>query len=195
MDTAVDLPSGLKLERLGDEPGARHTAARTFCLGVIKEFYGFDYRPDWHGDLDSLEKPAAQCHFSTVNRGAFWMATEPNGSIAASAGIKRLSWHPNVLESLPGRYPRPEVVATLMRAYVRKDLRGGGVGRMLSNICEREARRLGYETIYLHASADAVATIAFWTARGYTPIGAFGFSMHFDKSLRQERPSSLLAPI
>jgi GNAT superfamily N-acetyltransferase len=184
MTTVTTPPAGLTLYRLSDTPGPDHTAARAFCLGVIKEFYGFDYRPDWHGDLDSLKKPAAQCHFSAANRGAFWTLTDAGGNIVATTGIKTLSWHPNVLESLPGRYPRPDTVATLMRAYVRKDLRGSGIGRYLNTLCEGEARRLGYTTLYLHASSDTPATIAFWTKRGYAPIGAFGFSTHFDKPLR-----------
>ena len=176
-------PHGLTVARLGDVPGPEHTAARTFCLAVIKEFYGFDYRPDWHGDLDSLEKPAAASHFSTPNRGAFWTLRGPDGRLAATTAVKRLAWHPNVLEALPGRYPRPETVATLMRAYVRKDLRGAGIGRFLNVLCETEARRLGYATLYLHANSDTPATIAFWTARGYAPIGSFGVSTHFDKPL------------
>lgn len=28
--------------------------ARAFCLQIIKEFYGIDYNPAWHADLDSL---------------------------------------------------------------------------------------------------------------------------------------------
>ena len=181
--SATESPAGLIVKRLDDVTGVEHTAARTFCLGVIKEFYGFDYRPDWHGDLDSLEKPTDLNHFSAANRGAFWTLSDADGNIAATTGIKRLSWHPNVLESLPGRYPAPEKVATLMRAYVRKDLRGSGIGRYLTTLCENEARHFGYATLYLHASSDTPATIAFWTARGYQPIGTFGFSTHFDKPL------------
>lgn len=184
MPTAAAPPPGLTLGRLSDTPGTAHTAARTFCLGVIKEFYGFDYRPDWHADLDSLEKPAGVNHFSAANRGAFWTLTDADGHIVATTGIKKLTWHANVLEALPGRYPHPEKVATLMRAYVRKDLRAGGIGRYLSALCEAEARRLGYETLYLHANSDTPATIAFWTARGFAPIGTFGVATHFDKPLR-----------
>ena len=173
----------LTLTRLADTLGAEHAAARTFCLGVIAEFYGFAYRPDWHHDLDSLTKSAAESHYSAANKGAFWTLTQPDGALAATAGIKALTWHPNVLASLPGRYPAPAAVATLMRAYVRKDRRGGGLGTQLNTLCENEARRLGYTTLYLHASSDTPATIDFWTARGYTPLGKFGFSTHFDKPL------------
>ena len=183
MASVARSPSGLILNRLGDVPGPEHSAARAFCLCVIKEFYGFDYRPDWHADLDSLQMPAAQSHFSSLNAGALWTLNEAGGAAIATAGIKRLTWHPNVLASLPGRYPRPEKVATLIRAYVRKDLRGRGIGRFLCSLCEEEARRLGYETIYLHANADAAPTIEFWKSRGYTPLGDFGDSTHFDKPL------------
>ena len=182
-DLLPELPAGLQLSRLPDRPDAAHAAARAFCLEVIREFYGFEYREDWHADLDSLRLPAAENQFSTANRGAFWTLTAADGAIVATTGIKRLTWQPKIVAALADRYPHPERVATLVRAYVRKDQRGRGLGRWLNHLCEAEARRLGFADLYLHASSDAPATIGFWKANGYTDIGEFGFSTHFDKRL------------
>jgi GNAT superfamily N-acetyltransferase len=180
-------PTGLVLERLGDQPGAAHAEARSYCLGVIKSFYGFDYRSDWHGDLDSLTRDARNNHYSAANRGAFWTLRDKSSAIVATAGIKRLGWHQNILDQFPERYRDAASVATLMRAYVREDQRGHGLGTWLNALCESEAATLGYRTLYLHASSDTQATIAFWTARGYADIGRFGFSTHFDKPLAPRR--------
>jgi len=68
-------PHGLTLSPLRDEPGPQHAEARAFCLAVIKEFYGFDYNPDWHADLDGLLLSSEQNRYSRLNRGAFLRPT------------------------------------------------------------------------------------------------------------------------
>jgi GNAT superfamily N-acetyltransferase len=177
-------PHGLHLSRLEDTPGAAHDAARRFCLETIKEFYGFDHRTDWHLDLDSLLLTAVENHYASVHRGAFWTLRDASGTLLATAGIRHLGWKPGILEMFPGRYERGEDIASLWRVYVRKDQRGRGLGRWLTALAEDAAARLGYETMYLHATSDAAATLAFWRATGYRLIGTCDSSTHFDKRLR-----------
>ena len=176
-------PFGLTLSLLADAPSSAHAAARQFCLDVIKEFYGFDYRPDWHHDLDTLLLPPAENHYGAANRGAFWTLCEPDGTLIATAGIRGLWWKPNLVQEFAARYPDPGKIGSLWRVYVRKDWRGRGLGKWLSFMAEDEAYWRGYTTMYLHASADAAATIAFWKSAGYANIGESGFSTHFDKPL------------
>lgn len=168
---------------MSDTPGAEHAEAYRFCLGTIKEFYGFDYRPDWHADLDSLLLPAAENHYSRQHAGAFWTLRDQSGAIVATAGIRHLAWKPNIVQMFPDRYRRGEDVASLWRVYVRKDRRGQGIGRRLTALSEAEAARLGYQTMYLHATSDALATIAFWRRVGYEFIRACETSSHFDKRI------------
>lgn len=109
------------LVRLGDDPDPLHDRARTFCLSVIKEFYSFDYRPDWHADLDSLLRPAAESQYSAINRGAFWIVTDPeNGDIVATAAIKGMGWKPALCEALADRYPQIQQIGSVWRVYVKK---------------------------------------------------------------------------
>ena len=190
----TDAPSGLTLRRLPDIPGPEHAQARAFCLGVIKEFYGFDYRADWHGDLDSLLEPAHANQFSALNRGAFWTLHAPGGAIAAATAIKRLGWQPKIAAAFAERYRDPEKTATLVRAYVSKERRGRGIGRWMNALCEREARSFGYTDLYLHANTGTPATIGFWKASGFAEIGDFGFSTHFDKSLAGDQPDAASLP-
>lgn len=166
--------------RLADQPGRDHREARAFCLAVIKEVYGFDHRADWHADLDSLLRPSPESQFSTINRGAFWVLRDDTDAIIATAGIKRLDWQPHLVAALGARYPDPGAVATLVRAYVRADRRGRGIGARLNARCEEEARRLGYDRIYLHANTGSAAA-RFWRGRGYGEFGRMEFSTHFDK--------------
>ena len=161
-----------------------HAEARQFCLETIKEFYGFEHRPDWHADLDALLLPAAQNHYSRRHRGAFWTLRDESGELVATAGIRHLGWKPNILAMFPDRYPRGEDIASLWRLYVRKDQRRHGLGRRMTALSEAEAVRFGYRTMYLHASSDALATIAFWRSMGYRWIATHEMSAHFDKPLQ-----------
>jgi GNAT superfamily N-acetyltransferase len=179
----VDAPHGLTLALLPDDSGEQHKAARQFCLDVIKEFYGSDYRVDWHADLDSLTLGPEQSWFSARNRGAFWTLSAPDGSLVAAAGLYCLTWKPKLAAALATRYPDPEQVTQLVRVYIRKDQRGRQIGRWLNMLAEAEARRLGFATLYLHASADTAATIGFWRGRGYAEIATIEATTHFDKSL------------
>lgn len=174
----------LTLTRLTDDTTPLHTATRAFCLTVIEEVYGFAYRPDWHADLDSLLRVGGDNQYAAVNRGAFWVAHTEDGALAATIGIKHLDWQPALLAALASRYPDPASVATLTRAYVRQDLRGQGMGRWLTALCEDMATSLGYRTVYLHTNADAAAATRFWTREGWREFGNFGFSTHFEKHLQ-----------
>lgn len=89
----------------------------------------------------------------------------------------------DILAMFPDRYALGEDVASIWRVYVRKDLRGNGLGRWLTALCEREATRLRYRTMYLHATSDAHATVSFWPAVGNRIIDANAETTHFDKRL------------
>jgi GNAT superfamily N-acetyltransferase len=168
---------------LPEEPARDYAEARQFCLDTIMEFYGFGYRHDWHADLDSLLLPWVENHYSRHHAGAFWTLRDTVGDVVATAGIRHLAWKPNIVAMFPQRYARGEEIASLWRVYVRKDRRGHGLGRWLTELCEKEAVRLGYGTLYLHASSDAPATLGFWQAVGYRFVGTCETSTHFDKQI------------
>jgi ribosomal protein S18 acetylase RimI-like enzyme len=185
MTTAIGIsaPAGFRLAQLPDDPSRDHADARQFCLETIKEHYGFDYRREWHVDLDSLLLPPIENHYSRHHRAAFWILRNQAGEIAATAAIRHLGWKPNIVAMFPERYPRGEDIASIWRVYVRKDLRRHGLGRWLTALCEQEATRLEYRAMYLHATSDARATIAFWQSVGYRIIEADAETTHFDKPL------------
>ncbi len=175
--------TGMTLSPLPEMSGSQRAAARRFCLDVIREFYGTDYRPDWHADLDSLTRDDPQCWFSSQNRGAFWVVRDTAGDIIATAGVYILRWKPNLVAALADRYPNPETIPQLVRVYVRKDQRGRGIGRWLHDLSEAEAVRLGFATLYLHASASTPATLRFWGRQGFVEFANADGTAHFDKAL------------
>lgn len=180
----MQLPSNLQLTRLSGSQTPAHAAARQFCLETIKEHYGFDYNPDWHFDIDSLLRPEADNHYAEQNRGIFWVVTNEKAELLATIGVRGLWFKPALVEAFRERYPEPEKVGSLWRLYVRKDQRGQGLGTKLNRLVEEESLKLGYTNMYLHATSDAVATIAFWKSVGYESIGEWDQSTHFDKKLQ-----------
>lgn len=179
----MEFPQGLTLALLSGSAAPAHVAARRFCLDTIKEFYGFDYNPDWHVDIDSLLRPEAETHYAAPNRGAFWTLSDTAGDIVATVGVRGLWYKPAIVEAFRDRYTDPGKVGSLWRLYVRKDLRGQGLGKKLNRLVEEEAVKLGYSSMYLHASSDAAAAIGFWKSVGYEDLGEYEFSTHFDKKL------------
>lgn len=173
----------LGVSRLGAEAGPEGEAARGFCLAIIEEVYGFGYRADWHADLDALRAPAPDTPYVRANRGVFLALREADGGIAATAGVQALAHKPAIVARLAGRYPDPSRVAHLTRVYVRRDLRGTGLGRGLVAIAEGEAAALGYGRAYLHAHAAHPAALRFWRGRGYAAIGTADDHVDFDKPL------------
>lgn len=180
--TDLEFSPDFRLSLLADS-GGKGGQARQFCLDVIKEFYGFDYRPDWHGDLDSLLLPPTGNHFSDLHRGAFWTVENGQGEIVATTGIRHLGWKPNCAALFFDLYGDGTGIASLWRQYVRKDMRGRGLGKKLAALCENEGLSRGYQRMYLHASSHASATVGFWKSRDYVAIADDGETIHFDKPL------------
>lgn len=167
----------IRMTKLPDEPDERHDAARSYCMGIIKDFYNIEYTPAWHADLDSLLTSNSLNWYSSLNRGAFWLCQNAGGDIVGTCGIYDMMWKPRTLNRLHSHYPEGSNICQLSRMYIREDMRGRGIGRRLEVAAAAEAERLGYEDIYLHADFKAVSTLGFWDACGYVRIG-------YDKELQ-----------
>lgn len=179
----TDVPLGLRLTRPLEEAADRRAEARRFCLDVIKAFYGFDYRQDWHADLDSLVADDEACWFSAANRGVFWVLRDDWDRIVATAALYTLDRKPGLAKAFANRYPDAGEIPQLVRVYVAAERRGQGIGGWLSDLAEAEAVRLGFRTLYLHASAETPATLAFWRSRGFAEFANGDGTAHFDKRL------------
>ena len=177
-------PPGLNCTSVPAAPHGLRAAVRRFCLATIKDVYGTDYRADWHSDLDLLADEGAASWFGAHDRGAFWALTTARGEIVATAGLYRLARKPALAAAFSARYPDPGNVAQLVRVYVGESHRGKRLGCWLSAFAESEARRLGFGTLYLHASSDRAEAIRFWQGSGFTAFASGDGTTHFDKALR-----------
>lgn len=175
----------------GSEDRAVYTAAREFCLEMIRDTYAIDYNPVWHADLDSLVKPADDNWYSAANRGAFCVVHDAQNRLIATGGLHGFSLKPATANRLGHRYPNHAEVCQLVRVYLRPQLRGQGLGTRIVALLEQRATQLGYITSYLHADAEANATLNFWQRCHYREFGRFSYpangrtdtSVDFDKTL------------
>lgn len=165
--------------------------ARTFCLRIIRDFYGIDYNSDWHADLDSLTGPAKNGWYSPQNGGGFRIVRDDAGTIIATGGLYDLARKPATSARLSERYGAQKI-CQIARVYLDPALRGKGLGSRIVSALEADARVLGYDIAYLHADAQTPATLAFWASRGYREFGRFSYpspsggtdtSVDFDRAL------------
>ncbi|MEB2843616.1 GNAT family N-acetyltransferase [Endobacterium cereale] len=165
--------------------------AQTFCLRIIRDFYGIEYNSDWHADLDSLTGSAESGWYSSQNGGGFRIVRDEVGNIIATGGLYNLARKPGTSARLAGRYGDRKI-CQIARVYLDPAIRGKGLGSRIVSELEADARALGYDIAYLHADAQTPATLSFWASRGYREFGRFSYpspsggmdtSVDFDKVL------------
>ena len=144
-----------------DTSEAQH--ARVFCLQIIKEEYGFEYRPDWHEDLDLLG--TKKDLYAPQKRGLFLIARD-DGKIIGTGGLRSLITKPLFFERFKDRY-KGLSVASLWRVYVNVRERSKGIGTQLVQLLEAEAKKREYTRIYLHTSRKNPSAVRFWIEKGY----------------------------
>ena len=178
----VTIHPALTLTRLEEEDAALAEDCRRFCLGIIKTTYGYDYRPDWHDDLDSLREGEAS-HYAPGNRGAFFALRDAEANVVGTAGMRGLSYKPSIAGLFTRRYPDIERVAFNGRMYVDPAWRKQGLGRILIGVREEAARRMGYATLYHHCDAKAERLRRYWVRQGFRLVAEDDAVAHYDKAL------------
>lgn len=177
------LPQDITLSQLDkDTPRDRLVEVRAYCLDAIKDAYGYDYRPDWHWDLDSLFTPAHSPYFCEQN-GAFYMLQAEDRAFIGTAAIRCLSSSPNIVERYGARYPAPKSVAYLCRVYVHRQHRKQGLGDALTRLCRQTAHRRDYQAIYFHCDRKARRLRIYWESLGFTCFAEDDMSAHYEASL------------
>lgn len=165
--------------------------ARTFCLRIIRDFYGIDYNSDWHADLDSLTGSEANGWYARQNAGGFRIVRDEAGNIIATGGLYDLARKPGTTRRLADRHIDRKV-CQIARVYLDPAVRSRGLGSRIVSALEADARTLGYDIAYLHADAQTPDTLAFWKSRGYCEFSTFSYpspsggtdtSVDFDKKL------------
>jgi GNAT superfamily N-acetyltransferase len=101
--------------------------------------------------------PAREAHMFEPPDGVF-LVTRVDGAAVACGGVCRFD----------------SARAELKRMYVLPESRGAGLGRLLLEALEREARRLGYTGIVLETGDKQPEALGLYVSAGYGPIPCYG---------------------
>jgi GNAT superfamily N-acetyltransferase len=101
--------------------------------------------------------PAREAHMFEPPGGVF-LVTRVDGAAVACGGVCRFDG----------------ARAELKRMYVLPESRGAGLGRLLLEALEREARRLGYTGIVLETGDKQPEALGLYVSAGYGPIPCYG---------------------
>jgi N-acetylglutamate synthase-like GNAT family acetyltransferase/DNA-binding MarR family transcriptional regulator len=96
----------------------------------------------------------AEEEFSYGNRCHFWYATNKEGRIVGSIGLKMVS----------------SKVGEVKKFFVRKDFRGKGIAHKLMKKLIEDATKNGFETLYLGTVAILEAAQSYYEKIGFEPI-------------------------
>jgi GNAT superfamily N-acetyltransferase len=116
--------------------------------------------------------PAREAHMFEPPDGVF-LVTRVDGTAVACGGVCRFD----------------AARAELKRMYVLPESRGTGLGRLLLEALERDARRLGYTGIVLETGDKQPEALGLYLSAGYGPIPCYGvyasrvLSRCFEKTL------------
>jgi GNAT superfamily N-acetyltransferase len=142
-------------------------AAREHILRVVREDLRLDYRPEWHWDLDDMQR----VYVDHPRQALFVASDDESGRIVGSTSVVNVGPHaPPHPAWLALRYSGP-TVAQLLRVYVAREYRRHGIAqRLVERAREFVASAGGYDTIYLHTDARVPGAEAFWRAMPTTLI-------------------------
>jgi len=178
------FPAGVCLSQWNPHDLVLAEQIREYCLATVKEVYGFDYREDWHRDLDSLLLGEAS-DYAHGQRGCMLVLQNEKGEVIGTAGMRGLFWKPNMVEMFQERYGDCQQVASNWRMYIRADYRKQGMGKILVTLREMAAIRYGYTRMYLHCDINAIRLRNHWEVLGFSNFCNEGQTAHYDKELSE----------
>lgn len=154
---------------------------RTFCLNIVKEFYGIEYHHDWAYDLDDFQEK--ENSYNTHQ--SIFLVIKKENEIIATAALRPLNSASELIEGLTDHFGDGKDVGVVTRVFIAKEYRGMGYGKMLAVRLERFAYDVGYAYLYLHATFKPDVA-SFWQKRGFTIFSEEKDSMqtvHMEKQI------------
>jgi GNAT superfamily N-acetyltransferase len=158
--------------------------AREHILRVTREDLRLEYRPEWHWDIDDLQR----VYLDHPRQALFVAVDDKSGEIVGTTSVVNVG--PNAPPHpawVAERYSGPKV-AQLLRVYIARAYRRRGIARGLVDQARQFVAADGvYDTIYLHTNASVPGAEAFWRAmptrliydgRGNTD--GFSEAVHFE---------------
>ena len=148
-------------------------------LGIIRDAraeYGLETR------VESLLEPADLALYDTYQRQrALYSVALLDGELAGGAGVAPLA----------GADP---LTCELQRMYLRREVRGLGIGTKLMDACLDAARRFWFVRCYAETISEMGQALAFYSRHGFEtlpgPLGQTGHP-HSDRWLLREELSTI----
>lgn len=131
-------------------------SVKKFMLDIIKNDFGYDFNTDWHWDIINLKRTYLN------KRSILLVETKDDEVVATIAGRP----YDKLYRELSGRYTSEDTIG-IWRHYVKKDLRGKGIGTKLLRRFEEKSKKLGYRKLYLHTQKTIPGSLEYWLAKGY----------------------------
>lgn len=132
---------------------------KAFMLGVIKQEFGYDYNPEWHKDIDELDRTYLQ-----NTKAAFYVAIEHEDSIVGTIAARP---YDKAYEVFKNKYSHKNTLS-IWRHYIKKELRGQGIGTLLLERIMEFSSHSGYKYIYLHTQKTIPGSLEYWLAKGFS---------------------------
>ena len=133
-------------------------SVQIFLFNQIKKEFGFNYVPEWHQDIISLEE-----YYVNPKNNNFYVAFNETNEIVATIGIR--AYDKNFVQ-FQDKYSK-EDTASIWRLFVDKSYRRYGLGSKMFYISENFAKEAGFENIYLHTHKTLPGALEFWKQMGF----------------------------
>jgi ribosomal protein S18 acetylase RimI-like enzyme len=130
---------------------------RDFMLAIIKNDFGYDFNPQWHWDIENILST-----YLKSSRSILLVAFENHdvvGTIAARPYDKN---YPEFGE----KYDKANTLG-IWRHYIKKELRGLGIGKQLYLKVEEFAQKYQFQYLYLHTQKTISGSKEYWQKRGF----------------------------
>jgi len=118
--------------------------------------------------LDSMSAKFRVWLLEHMNAGDYqaWLASAPDGSIAAGAGLWLMDWPPHMI----GKGRR----GNILNVYTNENFRRRGLARQLMEVVVQWCRKNDIDTVILHASATGKGL---YEAMGFAPTNEMRLRM------------------
>lgn len=133
---------------------------QSFLFQTIKSLFNMDRHPVYHKDVIDL------AGFYVEDKDHILIAAYENDQVVGTIGVKSFI---DRFEDIQGMYDGKKV-CELARCYIHVEKRRKGIGSVLFNDLIREAKKMGYDILYLHTHRSLPGGLSFWLKNGFEII-------------------------
>lgn len=132
-----------------------------FLFKMIKLEFGYDYVPEWHQDIVSMDE-----YYVNPKRNNFFVAYTETGEVIATIGIRAYDKDFPEFRHLYSN----EATSSIWRLFVDRRCRRCGLASKMFDVAENFANQSGFDDIYLHTHKNLDGAIKFWTKMGFVVV-------------------------